>query len=98
MCLQVPTLGVGSLGGAVQLVPALGLPGVQLAQLQQTQQQTAQPLIGKLYKLCINCVPFSSRVYLEKCVGLVYLMHILGVSVKTNVFNNNLTFMYSNTV
>lgn len=45
--LQVPTLGVGGLGGAVQLVPALGIPGVQLAQLQQSQPQTAQPLIGK---------------------------------------------------
>uniref|UniRef100_A0A2A4J879 C2H2-type domain-containing protein n=1 Tax=Heliothis virescens TaxID=7102 RepID=A0A2A4J879_HELVI len=44
---NVPTLGVGGLGGAVQLVPALGLPGVQLAQLQQTQPQTAQPLIGQ---------------------------------------------------
>lgn len=29
------------------MVPALGLPGVQLAQLQQTQPQTAQPLIGQ---------------------------------------------------
>ncbi|XP_047041951.1 transcription factor Sp3-like isoform X8 [Helicoverpa zea] len=44
---NVPTLGVGGLGGAVQLVPALGLPGVQLAQLQQTQPQAAQPLIGQ---------------------------------------------------
>lgn len=44
---QVPTLGVGGLGGAVQLVPALGIPGVQLAQLQQSQPQTAQPLIGQ---------------------------------------------------
>ncbi|XP_050563800.1 transcription factor Sp4 isoform X2 [Spodoptera frugiperda] len=44
---NVPTLGVGGLGGAVQLVPALGIPGVQLAQLQQSQPQTAQPLIGQ---------------------------------------------------
>lgn len=46
---QVPAtaLGVGGLGGAVQLVPALGLGGtVQLAQMQQQQQpqqQQAQP-------------------------------------------------------
>lgn len=55
VCFQVPTLGVGGLGGAVQLVPALGLPGVQLAQLQQAQPQTAQPLIGNPFKLCYQC-------------------------------------------
>ncbi|XP_046961768.1 transcription factor Sp3-like isoform X2 [Vanessa cardui] len=45
--LQMPTLGVGGLGGAVQLVPAVGLPGaVQLAQLPQAQPQTQpQPVI-----------------------------------------------------
>ncbi|CAG4997603.1 unnamed protein product [Parnassius apollo] len=43
----VPTLGVGGLGGAVQLVPAV-MPGVQLAQMQQPQQQQQtqqQPVI-----------------------------------------------------
>lgn len=44
---QVPTLGVGGVGGGVQLVPALGLPGVQLAQLHQQQPQP-QPVIGRL--------------------------------------------------
>ncbi|CAH2067394.1 unnamed protein product, partial [Iphiclides podalirius] len=42
---NVPTLGVGGLGGAVQLVPAV-VPGVQLAQMQQQQpQQQTQPVI-----------------------------------------------------
>ncbi|KOB64365.1 putative Sp4-related transcription factor [Operophtera brumata] len=41
----MPTL--GGLGGAVQLVPALGLPGVQIAQLQQQQQQQQAPVIGQ---------------------------------------------------
>ncbi|XP_028164959.1 transcription factor Sp3-like, partial [Ostrinia furnacalis] len=43
---NVPTLGVGGVGGGVQLVPALGLPGVQLAQLHQPQPQP-QPVIGQ---------------------------------------------------
>ncbi|RVE43015.1 hypothetical protein evm_012327 [Chilo suppressalis] len=44
---QVPTLGVGvGGGGGVQLVPALGLPSVQLHQLHQHHQHH-QPVIGQ---------------------------------------------------
>ncbi|XP_038210069.1 transcription factor Sp3-like isoform X5 [Zerene cesonia] len=43
---QMPTLGVGGLGGAVQLVPAVGLPGaVQLAQIPQAQPQQQQQAV-----------------------------------------------------
>ncbi|CAH2227641.1 jg27409, partial [Pararge aegeria aegeria] len=45
----MPTLGVGGLGGAVQLVPAMGLPGaVQLTQIPQAQQEPQpQSVIGQ---------------------------------------------------